>query len=188
MPQYNVRVCAEAWLNFDLRIPVDPAGGQEALQEALATGVNKALGLDVLEALEPHQLLGRLRSPTVALRLCSEGRTPAISARLEGTDRRAALRVADWDELPSKLFALGLVVYTPAVLRRAEVYGLDLPALLERHAGGDWGDTEHPTENDNAVNNEGRILSVYGKEPAGRVWILTEWNRSATTILCPEDY
>jgi len=61
--------------------------------------------------------------------------------------------------------------------------------LLERHRTGDWGnlDAEDAAANDAAVKHGGRLLSSYkvGEEV---VWIITESDRSVTTLLLPEDY
>jgi hypothetical protein len=61
---------------------------------------------------------------------------------------------------------------------------------LQRHARGDWGDVcdEDKQANDRALKNgDERILSAYsitGK----KIWIITEWDRSVTTVLFPEEY
>jgi len=84
-------------------------------------------------------------------------------------------------------FGLGVVLATPGalcLLTRSEI-----GELLDRHAGGDWGDVPEPDEraNDNALKRGGRLLSAY-ETPAGRIWIVTEADRSATTVLLPEEY
>jgi hypothetical protein len=60
---------------------------------------------------------------------------------------------------------------------------------LKRHASGDWGDLcpEDTMANDSALAHGGRILSAYGRA-ADRFWIITEADRSVTTVLLPEDY
>jgi hypothetical protein len=62
-------------------------------------------------------------------------------------------------------------------------------AALRRHASGDWGNLcpEDAMANDDALHQGGRLLSAYG-EGDFRFWIITEADRSATTILLPEDY
>jgi len=94
---------------------------------------------------------------------------------------------------PAPLFPLGRVVATTAVLRMAEEHGIDLSLCLSRHMVGDWGTV---CDDDKAVNEEAvregyRILSSYGERgPDGdlRVWVITEADRSSTTILRPADY
>lgn len=58
-----------------------------------------------------------------------------------------------------------------------------------RHASGDWGNLcpEDTLANDDAVRNGDRLLSAYGKGDQ-RFWIITEGDRSVTTVLLPEDY
>jgi hypothetical protein len=60
---------------------------------------------------------------------------------------------------------------------------------LRRHASGDWGDLcpEDAIANDDALHQGGRLLSAYGVGEH-RFWIITEADRSVTTILLPEDY
>lgn len=88
-------------------------------------------------------------------------------------------------------FSIGAVVITPG----AESLLLHDPNFLilciARHVTGDWGDLgdEDKRSNDAAINPEepARILSAYhlGKH---KFWIITEWDRSVTTILLPEEY
>ncbi len=82
-------------------------------------------------------------------------------------------------------FPLGHVVATPAALDS----GADLLALLARHSAGDWGDVDagDASLNDEALDLGGRLVSSY-ETPAGVLWVITEADRSATTVLLPEDY
>jgi hypothetical protein len=61
--------------------------------------------------------------------------------------------------------------------------------LLTRHAKGDWGDlcAFDRRQNEIALRDGYRVFSSYNA-PAGRVWIITEADRSITTILLPEEY
>lgn len=66
----------------------------------------------------------------------------------------------------------------------------DLSTALQRHLSGDWGDLD---EHDRAMNEEalligGRLLSVYHDSKGVKFYIITEWDRSVTTILLPEEY
>jgi len=60
---------------------------------------------------------------------------------------------------------------------------------LRRHTSGDWGDLcpEDTLANDEALHQGGRLLSAYG-QGEHRFWVITESDRSATTVLLPEDY
>jgi hypothetical protein len=89
--------------------------------------------------------------------------------------------------LQAAKFPLGKIVITANAARR-----LDTVAVqdgLRRHAAGDWGDLDPPDRrsNDDALTQGGRLLSNYGRD-GRRFWIITEADRSATTILLPEDY
>ena len=64
---------------------------------------------------------------------------------------------------------------------------------LVRHATGDWGDLDPEDaklNNDALASGEDRIFSVYKRDdiPDGKIWIITEWDRSATTVLFPSEY
>ena len=61
---------------------------------------------------------------------------------------------------------------------------------LRRHATGDWGDLspEDRQENDLSAREGFRILSAYTDTHGTKFWIITEADRSATTVLLPEDY
>ena len=84
---------------------------------------------------------------------------------------------------------LGRVVATPGALKlltEAREHPLD---LLARHATGDWGDLSSfdQRQNEIALRDSYRVFSSY-EVPAGKVWIITEADRSITTILLPEEY
>lgn len=88
----------------------------------------------------------------------------------------------------SKRVPLGQVVITRGAFEA-------LPAVevfdcLLRHAEGDWGDVcqEDWALNDEALENESRLLSSYRTKAEIRFWIITEWDRSITTILLPLEY
>ena len=69
--------------------------------------------------------------------------------------------------------------------------GEEIGQCLMRHHQGDWGELceEDKQENDYAVEHEGRLLSAYEiGEDKTKIWIITEWDRSVTTILLPEEY
>ena len=63
--------------------------------------------------------------------------------------------------------------------------------LLVRHANGDDGDLSEGDKALNAAaiaNGNDRVLSAYVMPSGDRLWVITEWDRSVTTILLPEDY
>ena len=86
-------------------------------------------------------------------------------------------------------FSLGQTVATPGALEILAATGLSPLALLMRHQRGDWGDvpSEDARENELSVQKGFRVLSSYsvGSE---RLWVITEADRSVTTILKAEEY
>jgi hypothetical protein len=87
------------------------------------------------------------------------------------------------------LFELGELVGTPAALAQLASIGYAPTRLIARHVAGDWGNV-HPDDaqsNLDAVASGARILSEYSL-PCGRIWVITEGNRSVTTILLPSEY
>jgi hypothetical protein len=92
-------------------------------------------------------------------------------------------------QTPLPLFQLGQIVATRGVLKHLERHGILADPYLRRHARGDWGDVppEDALANGHAVKHGARILSSY--EVAGRrVWLITEADRSSTTLLFPSEY
>ena len=88
------------------------------------------------------------------------------------------------------LFPLGRIVATPGALRALEVAGEQPAQFLDRHTSGDWGelDQEDKRENEFSLRNGFRILSAYTTHAGEKIWIITEADRSATTLLLPEEY
>jgi len=88
------------------------------------------------------------------------------------------------------LFPLGRVVATPGALRALEKAEQEPAEFLERHVNGDWGDVpeEDKRENEFSVQQGFRILSAYTTTAGDTLWLLTEADRSFTTILLPEEY
>ena len=89
-----------------------------------------------------------------------------------------------------KSFPLGQVLITPpaeAVLQEA---GRTFKDFLDRHASGDWGeiDVDDWNANEEALTSGARLMSVYAVTETQKVWIITESDHSATTILLPDDY
>ena len=87
-------------------------------------------------------------------------------------------------------FALGRILATPGALRVMQEAGESPLRLLKRHAHGDWGDLHEDDQraNELAIRRGMRVLSAYVLTTDDRVWIITEADRSATTILLPEEY
>ena len=87
-------------------------------------------------------------------------------------------------------FPLGQIVATPGALKAIRDTGRFAIDYLSRHARGDWGDID-PADwnaNDEALIDGTRILSVYNLTSGVVIWVISESDRSATTILLPEEY
>ena len=86
------------------------------------------------------------------------------------------------------LFQLGQVVATPGVLQM--VNQGEIQGMLYRHCHGDWGMVcpEDAEENWVALERGFRIFSVYCSSMGVQVWVITEADRSVTTVLLPEEY
>ena len=90
----------------------------------------------------------------------------------------------------SQNLTLGQVVATPGALEALRESGEVAATYIARHASGDWGvvGTADARLNDEALLNDSRILSVYILQSGVRIWIITEADRSATTVLLPDEY
>ncbi len=86
------------------------------------------------------------------------------------------------------LFSPGQIVATNGALEMEE-QGINLLAYLRRHLQGDWGELckEDIEENNFSLKNGYRLLSSYTTRE-GKLWIITEADRSVTTFLLPEEY
>jgi hypothetical protein len=96
--------------------------------------------------------------------------------------------IREWASVDEELFPLGRLFATPDALNVAT--RAEIAAALGRHAAGDWGDIDDTDRaaNDAAVTDVGRLLSVY-RSPDGQAFrIETAADRSATTVLLPEEY
>lgn len=87
-----------------------------------------------------------------------------------------------------RTYSLGELYKTQGVLNGVPEW--DVWNAIMRHANCDWGEVceEDWQLNDGALENDGRLLSVYTASNAKRFWIITEWDRSVTTVLLPEEY
>ena len=85
-------------------------------------------------------------------------------------------------------FAVGQIVITPGA--NSELSQKDVLRGLIRHMSGDWGELdEHDwKENDAALEYGFRLLSQYHLDGGSKFWIITEHDRSTTTILLPSEY
>ena len=91
-------------------------------------------------------------------------------------------------KIPAAIFRVGHIRSTPHALEY--LTHEDICRGLQRHQAGDWGDLpdDDRAANDQALVQGTRILSAYCSDSGVKFWIITEADRSATTVLLPEDY
>jgi hypothetical protein len=89
---------------------------------------------------------------------------------------------------PDKKFSLGRIVATPNAINT--IAPDEILRALARHARGDWGTMckEDWNANEQALRHGERLFSVYHSAQEVKFWIITEHDRSVTTVLLPEDY
>lgn len=111
------------------------------------------------------------------------------------TARSLALLLAGQELLNRELgkpgrLELGQIVATPGSLTAMEHAGHIPPEFLLRHKHGDWGelDADDVRANEQALRHGQRLLSAYHTRLAEKLWVITEWDRSVTTLLLPEEY
>jgi Protein of unknown function (DUF2958) len=87
-------------------------------------------------------------------------------------------------------FSLGQVVATPGAVEALERNRQHPTSFMRRHIRGDWGelDAHDVAENEYALAHGVRLLSAYTLKDGTRIWIITEADRSTTTVLLPEEY
>lgn len=88
-------------------------------------------------------------------------------------------------------FELGTVVATPGALAALEEAQESPLGYVARHESGDWGTVppEDWEENEFSLTNKFRLLSAYVlRDGSTEIWIITEADRSETTILLPSEY
>jgi hypothetical protein len=109
--------------------------------------------------------------------------------RLPGNAAKSADSAISPSDRPANtsLFPLGQTVVTARALDLLRPD--EIARALARHVQGDWGDLcrEDMQANEHALTQGGRLFSAYG-QGASRFWIISEWDRSVTTVLVPGDY
>lgn len=90
----------------------------------------------------------------------------------------------------ASLFPLGQVVATPGALEALDRAAINAADLIKRHQSGNWGNVPpaDAEENMRSIENGWRILSSYAITDDQNIWIITEADRSVTTLLLPEEY
>jgi hypothetical protein len=88
------------------------------------------------------------------------------------------------------LFDAGFIVRTPGALLALIEAQVTESRLIERHLSGDFGELceEDQASNRDAIHQGGRIFSSYQVDAQTKVWVITEADRSVTTLLLPSEY
>jgi hypothetical protein len=91
---------------------------------------------------------------------------------------------------PKPLFDLGQLVATPGALAALEKTGQNAMDFLSRHVRGDWSELpkEDKDENQFSLEKGFRLLSSYRTTAGDKLWVITEADRSHTTLLLPHEY
>lgn len=87
-------------------------------------------------------------------------------------------------------FPLGQVVATPGAIDAVVEAEQSIWFYLTQHNNGDWGEVcpEDAKENEYSLGRHLRLMSVYTLSTGVKIWIITEADRSVTTVLLPEEY
>ena len=87
-------------------------------------------------------------------------------------------------------FSLGRIVATPGALEAVQQANQNPFEFIRRHQAGDWGDLceEDKSENEFSLKNGFRILTAYRTRNNVKLWLITESDRSCTTLLRPSEY
>ena len=103
---------------------------------------------------------------------------------------RSAFRADQEVVIATARFDLGRIVATPGALEALELSGESPATFLARHVVGDWGDLDEDdrAENELSIREGFRILSAFKLGDGTKIWIITEADRSSTTVLLPSEY
>ncbi|RMP46212.1 hypothetical protein ALQ26_04210, partial [Pseudomonas amygdali pv. lachrymans] len=117
-----------------------------------------------------------------SLTISSDATTPAAPVTTSNTEARSQ----------DASFEMGRVMVTHSVQSLLQNSSLDVMQYLQRHATGDWGEISNDDwdSNQHALKADGRLFSGYDidAEDETRLWIITESDRSVTTVMLPSDY
>jgi hypothetical protein len=133
----------------------------------------------------PHPHIGALRDALAPLLEA----LPAVTLHLTwSADHRCWISHILEPRVP--MFSLGMVVGTQGAVDALEKAGQSPQEFLDRHVRGDWGDAPEADKqaNDFSLQRGCRILSSYTTTAGERIWVITETDRSVTTMILPEEY
>src|SRR5215469_8487357 len=94
------------------------------------------------------------------------------------------------EQKQAQLFPLGQIVASPGALEALKASQQSPAEFLARHAKGDWGElsADDVAENEFSLKNGFRLLSSYAIANGQKLWVITEEDRSLTTLLLPDEY
>jgi hypothetical protein len=89
-----------------------------------------------------------------------------------------------------RLFPLGQMYATPGAIEALSEAGQGAAEFINRHQRGDWSEMceEDRRENEFSIDKRLRIFSAYHTSKGDKLWVITEADRSVTTILLPSEY
>lgn len=90
-----------------------------------------------------------------------------------------------------KTLKLGDIVMTcgvDALVKEEKLSRFDVLAILQKHTRGDWGESRDKELNDQAMQNDDDLCMGVHTVKGIKLWVITEWNRSVTTVLLPDEY
>lgn len=105
-------------------------------------------------------------------------------------DIHRAANMSQGDSQNKAKLPLGRIVATPGALKALQEAGQDPMELLQRHQSGDWGELceEDKRENEFSLKKGCRLLSAYTTKKGCKIWLITESDRSATSLVLPHEY
>ena len=156
---------------------------------------NRWIPIDITQSMTGWQQYAELNDDCTEIIDYNRTRQPGLADFCEQWAQN--LHVQDWLENAKMhqlsgnyLFALGQIVATPGVLEALAQTGQTPDEFITRHVQADWGDLdEHDLqENNAALARGGRLFSAYTLQDETKIWLITEWDRSVTTLLLPSEY
>lgn len=135
-----------------------------------------------------HAFVSRMQGRDV-LFIKAEGENPSAYVLPEKFLERLRQGLKDESE-PKAKFSLGQQFITPGAAEALGKACQEAQEFVSRHQSGDWGEvcSEDAQENDFSLKEGFRLLSAYRTNLGEKLWVITEADRSATTVLLPSEY
>ena len=175
-------------LTYDAESCADWLKQVERIRKEVAATWNVGHGTLSRSEAELFTLRDHLKAKvTLGLLLGDSTQLLPAAERVNWEEIAAAIRSGRMEPRPA-LFSPGRQVVTPEAVRALQP--LDAVVSLIRHVRGDWGELckEDLEANERGLLEGGRLFSLYHAEDKTKFYIITEHDRSVTTVLLPEDY